>query len=233
MININEVFLTRMLQEIGYAFQHGVNIKTPATYSFPPKGIINNNANLPKSILDLYNQTSGVEIIWELQQTEENTKQFKEDTFLNEKYLNNNYTWGVVHEYLSGFINITKAENLFNPNFCRDQAFYHTLSNKEENQDDFFPFDICWSLTACLKREGDEIVDNIWLVHTDAAAIYNMEITIEEYLNLAYQAKGFHYWQLSYLFKEKTEYHELIKRFLPKILPHVTLDLKAFEIENV
>jgi len=230
MININEVFLSRMLEEIGYAFQHGVNIKTPTTYSLPPKEIINNNAYLPQSILDFYNQTSGIEIIWELQQTEENTKQFKEDKYLNEKYLKNDYDWGVVHEYLSGLINITKVENLFNTNFCKDQAYYYTLFNSQENQNDFFPFDICWSLTACLKREGDEIVNNIWLVYTEAEAVYDMGITIEEYLNLAYQAKGFHFWQLIYLFKEKTEYHELMKRFLPKILPHVTLDLKAFEI---
>ncbi|AXT61546.1 hypothetical protein D1816_14705 [Aquimarina sp. AD10] len=231
MININELFLFKMLEEIGYAFEHGVNIKTPATYALPPEEIANDSINVPKSILDFYNQTSKVEIIWELQQTEENTKQFREDKFLNEKYFKYDYDWGVVHEYLSGFINITKAENLFNPAFCKDQAYYHTLSNKEENQDDFFPFDICWSLTACLKKEGDKIVDNIWLVYTDAEAIYDMGVTVEEYLNLAYQAKGFHYWQLIYVFKEKTEYYELMKRYLPKMLPHITLDLKAFGIE--
>jgi len=231
MININELFLVKMLGEVGYAFEHGVNIKTPTTYSLPPLGIANSNMNLPKSIIDLYNQTSKLEIIWELQDTEENTKQFKEDAFIKEKYLSNNYDWGVLHEYLSGFINITKSEDLFNANFCRDQAYYYyTLSNKEENQDDFFPFEICWNLTACLKKEDNTILDNIWLVHTDENAIYDMQITIEEYLNLAYKAKGFYYWQLIYLFKQKTEHYELMKRFLPKILPHIELDLKDFEI---
>ena len=69
-------------------------------------------------------------------------------------------------------------------------------------------------------------------MHTDAETMYDMEITIEEYLDLAYQAKGFHYWQLIYLFKEKSEYYELMKRILPKILPHVKLNLEAFGIEN-
>ncbi|CAM1368067.1 conserved hypothetical protein [Tenacibaculum sediminilitoris] len=231
MINIKELFLFKMLEEVGYAFEHGVSIKTPVTYALPSHKIENIQLDIPKGLIDFYEQTSKLELLWELQNTEENTKQFKENKYLKEKYFENNYDWSVVHEYLSGFINITKVEDVFNPIFCKEQGYYYTLSNLEENQDDFYPFDICWSVTACLKKEGNKIVDNIWIVHTDANAIYNMKITIEEYLNLAYQAKALHYWQLIYLFKEKSEYFELMKRFLPKILPHIKLDLKPFGIE--
>lgn len=230
MININELFLFKMLEEVGYAFEHGVVIKTPVTYALPPQKKESDKLILPENLIDFYKQTSKLEVLWELQNTEENTNQFKNDKWLKEKYLDSNYDWGVVHEYLSGFINITKIDDVFNPNYCKEQGYYDTLSNLEENPDNFFPFDICWSITACLKNEGDKIADNIWLVHTDARTIYDMDITIEEYLNLAYQAKAFHYWQLIYLFKEKSEYFELMKRFLPKMLPHVKLNLKAFGI---
>ncbi|MGS2764505.1 hypothetical protein [Sinomicrobium sp. M5D2P9] len=231
MINVNDFFLVKMLEEVGYAFEHGVIIKTPVTYALPSQGIEKNELILPENLIDFYEQTSKLEVLWELQDTVENTRQFKNDKWLKEKYLDNNYSWGVVHEYLSGYINITKSEDISNSGFCKEQGYYYTLSNIEENQDDFFPFDICWSLTACLKKEGNKIIDNIWLVHTDANTIYNMKINIKEYLTLAYQAKSFHYWQLIYLFKEKSEYYELMKRFLPKILPHIKLDLKAFGIE--
>lgn len=232
MKNINEVFFNEILKEVGYAFQHGVNIKTPITHILLPKELNHNKLNLPESIIDFYKQTSKLTISWEIQDTEQNTKQFKEDSWLKEKYLTNNYDWGVVHEYLSGFVNITNAEDIFNSLFCKKQAYYYTLSNKKENQDSFFAFDICWSLTACLKKEGINVVDNVWLVDTDAEAVYDMGVTVEEYLNLADQAKGFHYWQLIYLFKQKSEYYELMNHFLPKILPHVKLNLEAFGIEN-
>jgi hypothetical protein len=232
MIQINDLFLTKMIQEVGFAFQHGVNIKTPITHALPPTKLIHDGLMLPQSLIELYSQTSKLTVSWELQDTEINTQQFREDTWLKETYLDQNYDWGVVHEYLSGFINITNAEDIFNPKFCKEQAYYYTLSDTEENQDSFFAFDICWSLTACLKTDGNNILDNVWLVHTDSKSVYNMEINIETYLNLAYQSKGFHYWQLIYLFKEKTAFYELMKRFLPRTLPHVPLNLKAFCIQD-
>ena len=230
MININNLFLSKLLEEVGYAFQHGVSIKTPVTMALLPKTIEHSELILPDAILDFYNQTSKLEVSWEINNSEDNIKQFKEDSFIIENYFNNNYDWGVIHEYLSGYINITNSENIFNPIFCKRQAYYYTLTGLDDDQDDFFPFDIHWSLTACLKKEENTIIDNIWLVHTDAETMHDMKITIEEYLNLAYQAKGFHYWQLIYLFKEKVEYHAIMKQFLPKILPHVSLDLIEFNI---
>lgn len=232
MININTLFLSDMLKEIGYAFQHGVALKTPVTISLPPKEIDYKNLVLPKSVIEFYNQTSKLEILWEIHPSDMNLKQFQEDPFLKENYLDNNYDWGVISDYLSGYINITKIEDIFNPNFCKEQAYYYTLNSINENPDHFFPFDTCWSLTACLKKEGNNIIDNIWLVHTDAESIYNMKITIEDYLNLAYLSKGFHYWQLIYLFKEKVEFHELMQRFLPKMLPHISLKLEDFNISK-
>lgn len=230
MININDLFLSKMLEEIGYAFQHGVSLKTPVTMLLPPKKIEHGDLTVPSSFLELYNQTSKLEVSWEIHNSQENIKQFVEDAFIVEKYLTNNYDWEVILEYLSGYINITKSEDIFNPTFCKEQAYYYTLTRLNENPENFFPLDIHWSLTACLKKEGDTIIDNIWVVHTDGETIHDMKLTIEEYLNLAYNVKGFHYWQLIYVFKDETFYHELMKRFLPKIFPHIPLGLKEFNI---
>ena len=231
MINVNDLFLSKMLEEIGYAFQHGVSLKTPVTMSLPPKIIERSVPSIPDSFLEFYKQSSKLEISWEIYNSQENIKQFVENTFIKEKYLSNNYDWGVIQEYLSGYINITKVEDILNPDFCKEQAYHYTLKNLNKNPNDFFPFDIHWSLTACLKKEKDIIIDNIWLVHTDGETLHDMKLTIEEYLRLAYKAKGFHYWQLIYVLKEETFYHELMKRFLPKIFPHVDLDLKEFNVQ--
>lgn len=193
--------------------------------------LTNNQMILPKSLVSVYEQISFITIIWNISSKEgSGIEKFKDNPWLQENYLNKGYQWDVIHEYLSGYINITKAEDVLNTNFCKEQAYHYTLKNLNKNPEDFFPFDIHWSLTACLKKEGDTIIDNIWLVHTDGETLHDMKLTIEEYLHLAYKAKGFHYWQLIYILKEETFYHELMKRFLPKIFPHVDLDLKKFNI---
>ncbi|CAL2055212.1 hypothetical protein [Tenacibaculum sp. 190524A05c] len=233
MINIFDLFDEKLIfEELG---DSPIRITTPKSSVRKSKLKLKElfkNTLFPNSLSEMYNQISHISILWNIVDEEESSvNQFKEDKWLKEKYLDNGYDWGVVNEYLSGFINITKSEEIFNADFCKNQGYYYTLSNREENPDDFFPLDICWDLTACVKKEGNEILNNIWLVHTNANEIYDMKINIEEYLNLCYKAKGFHYWQLIYLFKTKSEYYELMKRFLPKMLPHINLDLSDFDIE--
>lgn len=191
-------------------------------------------ANLDlKALRPLFNQVRWIEILWELSAHDpENERPFKEDPWLKKNFLEEGYDWGVVKEYLSGFINIQKLSQLFNKSYCSQQGYYYTLQyHTKESPDDYFPLDICWDLTACVKRENGVLLDRVWLVHTNGEALYDMGIGIEQYLDLAYKAKGFHYWQLSYLFP-KGDYHELMKRYLPKILPHIELDLSDFGING-
>lgn len=230
MININDTFLFQMLEEVGLAFQHGVNIKTPVTYAKPSQGRPDTELELPKSLEDFFGQTSKLHVLWEVQNTPENTQPFREDPYLSDHYFSLDYDWGVVHEMLSGAINTSSSKEMFSPGFCRAQGYYYSLSQQNENPEEFFPFDICWSLTAVLRKTGNAVEDNVWLVNSDAHSLHNMKINIEQYLHLAYLAKGFHHWQLAYLFREQAESHGLLQNILPKILPHVQLDLKEFGI---
>ncbi len=233
MINIRELFLSTMLDEIGNAYQNGIDLRTPKTYALKQQEIKNTlNFNLPLSLINFYNQTAKLEILWKIDETEENTKQFKEDPYLIQTYFNNDYHWGVVSDFLTGFVNITNANDILNSEFNENQAYYYTLKNniKDENENDFFPFDIQSDITACLKKEGGTIIDNIWLIHTTAEKIYDMKLTIEEYLQLAYEAKCIYHWQLVYLYKNTAEEYEIMKKILPKIFSHVQLDLSKFGI---
>ena len=231
MKDIKKEFLRTMVNEIGYAEDYGYIIDTPVTVALPTQQIINSkNFELPQSLLDLYSKVANLQVLWEIYEADENMKQFKEDPFLIEKYFKKDYDWGSVKNFISGFINITNSNAIFNPEFNKQQAFYYTLQNKNENENDFFPFDIQSDITACLKKDGDIIKDNIWLIHTTAEKVYDMQVTIEEYLQLAYEAKCLYHWQLVYIFKDKAEEYQIMKRFLPKIFSHVQLDLKDFGI---
>lgn len=231
MKEVKKLFLRTMINELGYAEDNGFILDTPVTVGMNPQEFIDSsNLLFPKTLTDFYAQVSNLKVLWEIYESDENTKQFKEDEYLIEKYFNNDYDWGVVKDFLTGFINITHSNDIFNPDFCKEQAYYYILKNKVENEDDFFPFDIQSDVTACLKKETNSIIDNIWLIHTSAEQVYDMKISLEEYLQLAYEAKCIHNWQLVYLFKDKIEEYQIMKRFLPKIFSHVTLNLSKFGI---
>ncbi len=61
-------------------------------------------------------------------------------------------------------------------------------------------------------------------------ALYDMKVTFEQYLELAYKAKCFNYWNLTYCLKEKSPSYELMKRFFSVIFPHLKPDLEEFGI---
>ena len=232
MTDIISVFKKKLIEdELFQSRLHGIKVAVPIMSFIKNKNKRIDNESLPPALQNFYNNLESMMISWDIPKTHQASNEiFKNDPWLIKNYFNEGYEWEVVKEFLSGFINITPYKDIFNPDFCKEQAYYYTLSQLDFNPDEFYPFDIHWSLTACLKKENGKILDNIWLVHTDGEAIYDMKIGVDEYLNLAYQAKIFHYWQLIYVLKKQTDYFELMKRFLPVMVPHVKLDLSKFDI---
>lgn len=230
MTNYKELFSWTLIEEIGNAYTHGIRIKTPVTVALPPKKL-ETTLNLNDSIIEFYNQTSRLEVAWELTDTPENIEPFQKNEFIIENYLKKDYSWSFVKEMLSGYINITASDAVFDKEYNDQQAFKYTL-DKLNIKDDFFAFDIQSSVTACFKKTNNHVPDTIWLIHTDADQIYDMKIGLEEYLNLAYQAKCFKNWQLAYLFGAKATEYELIKQFIPLIFKHIETDLSIFDINT-
>ncbi|WP_264536428.1 hypothetical protein [Flavobacterium sp. N1736] len=230
MTNYKDLFLWTLIEEIGNAYTHGILIKTPVTVALPPKKL-DTTLNVDDSIMEFYSQTSRLELAWELTDTPENTEPFQKNEFIIENYLTKDYSWSFMKELLSGYINITASDSVFNKEYNDQQAFKYTL-DKLNITDDFFAFDIQSSVTACFKKTGDHVSDEIWLIHTDAEKVYDMKIKLEEYLNLAYQAKCFKNWQLVYLFGKKASEYELMKRFIPFIFKHIKTDLSSFNIDT-
>jgi len=230
MTNYKELFSWTLLEEIGNAYTHGIRIKTPVTVALPPKKL-ETTLDLDDSIIKFYNQTSRLELAWELTDTPENTEPFQKNQFIIENYLKKDYSWSFVKELLSGYINITASDVVFDKEYNESQTFTYTL-NKLNITDHFFAFDIQSSVTACFKKTDNHVPDIIWLIHTDADQVYDMKIGLEEYLNLAYQSKCFKNWQLVYLFGKKAAEYELMKQFIPLIFKHIETDLSAFDINT-
>ncbi|MNJ90967.1 hypothetical protein D3C87_86070 [compost metagenome] len=232
MIDLREYFFNKLATD---EIREGVT--TPSVFVKSSSNPDLKKTDFPDSLNELYKQIDLIKISWQISHKasgEEIVKGLKQDPWLKETYWDQGYEWGIIHEYLSGFINIQKLEDMLNPDYCKEQHYHLTIQHfvEEENPDDFLPFDITWDLTACLKKENGKIPDNIWLVHADGRAMYDMKISIEKYLELCYKAKGFHYWQLVYVLQEDAyENYELMKRFLPMLFPNVELDLSDFGIE--
>ena len=188
--------------------------------------------NLPSPLINLYQNMKHIQILWTLFEEagdeRDNTDRFKNDPWLKEHYFDTGYSWDVVKEYLGGSIFISSLDELLNQH--PESSYYVVLEAMGMNPAEYRLFDAQQRATALLKVEDGTLADRIWLIDVDARQLYDMGLSVEEYLSVAYRAKLFHAWQLTYVLREKTPFFELMKRYLPMLTPHMELDLKAFGI---
>ncbi len=81
---------------------------------------------------------------------------------------------------------------------------------------------------AYFKLENGVIADNIYLFNVGGKTMDNMNVTCTEYLQLAYEAKLFYYWQYAYTFKNSA-HNKRLQNMLPEISEFVELDLSKFK----
>ncbi|WP_298754793.1 hypothetical protein [uncultured Psychroserpens sp.] len=190
-----------------------------------------NNLSSTDILTALYSQVGQINFLWQLYEDDSNTiNSFKEDPWLKEHYFDNSYSWNAVKELLSGSLFVPPLEELLGRSNNYNAGYYVVAEHMKLDPNSFCPIDYHTRFTALLKIEENEIKDHVWLLDLEARELYDMNVTVEQYLNLAYQAKIFNGWQHVYVFKSKSEFYEIMKRFLPKILPHVDLNLTEFGI---
>lgn len=159
---------------------------------------------------------------------------FKKDPWIQKEYLDNGYSWEAVKILLSGNLNITRLENIIDVENVKATGMYQAAENLGLKGGELLPIDTNEFAVACMKVESGKLIDNMFLYTGFGGfpeALYDMKITFEQYLELAYKAKGFNYWNLTYCLKEKSSSYELMKRFFPVIFPHLEPDLAEFGIE--
>ena len=198
-----------------------------------------NNLTFPESLMDFYGQAAMLSVPWEIvDETFQNGKEreavFKEDTWLKENYLDKGYSWEAVRILLSGNLNISELKNIIDLDDLKATGMYQAAEKLGMKGGDLRPIDFNEYAVACLKVEDGKLIDNIYLYTGFGGfpeALHDMNVTFEQYLELAYKAKCFNYWNLTYCLKEKSPGYELMKRFFPVIFPHLEADLEEFGIK--
>ncbi|WP_144282631.1 hypothetical protein [Chryseobacterium echinoideorum] len=197
------------------------------------KGLI-----FPKSLIDFYSQAGMLSLIWKIvdesfQNGKEREALFKEDPWIKKEYLDNGYSWEAVKILLSGNLNISELKNIVDIEDVKATGMYNAAISVGLKGGDLRPIDFNEYAVACMKVEDGKLIDNMYLYTGFGGfpeALHDMKVNFEQYLELAYKAKCFNYWNLTYCLKEKSPSYELMKRFFSVIFPHLKPDLEEFGI---
>ncbi len=195
-----------------------------------------NTVELFESLIDFFSDVERIIMSWEIVDDgaeDDTSSQFKNNPWLKEHYYDKGYSWSFVKEQLSGYLNTATLSQVLNNDPRQTEMSHYVVAEsilKDENPDLIRPIDILDGTVAFVRVKDNKLIDNIYLMNTEGHEIFDMGITFEKYLDLAYKAKLFKNWQWIYLLKEKSPSYELMKRFFPVIFPHLKPDLEEFGI---
>ncbi|MBX2950357.1 MAG: hypothetical protein KF704_13845 [Crocinitomicaceae bacterium] len=244
MINIRE----KLRKVLYYEEIEGSNILLcPGCVTKPSDAIAKNDLEIilsekglifPESLMDFYGQVGMLSVPWEIvnerfQNGKERESVFREDSWIKENYLDKGYSWEAVRILLSGNLNISELQNILDIDDLKATGIYQVAEKLGMKGGDLRPIDFNEYAVACMKVEDGKLIDNIYLYTGFGGlpeALHNMNVTFEQYLELAYKAKCFNYWNLIYCLKDKVPNQELMQRFFPVIFPHLEPDLEDFGI---
>lgn len=196
------------------------------------------NLTFPESLIDFYSQAAKLNVTWRIiddsfQNGREKEALFKENPWIKKEYLDNGYSWEAVKILLSGNLNITQFKNVIDLENVKATGMYQAAESLGLKGGDLRPIDTNEFAVACMKVENGKLIDNMFLYTGFGGfpeALYDMKVTFEQYLEVAYKAKCFNYWNLTYCLKKESPSYELMKRFFPMIFPHLESDLSEFGI---
>jgi hypothetical protein len=85
-------------------------------------------------------------------------------------------------------------------------------------------------LVALVRKDASgALSDRVWLLQQEQDPwIVDMNLTLAQYVELAYRARGFHHWQLAYLNRNDPTFARM-KFALPKMFPTATFGESIFE----
>ena len=244
MININKELIDKLYYE---EIEGSDSLLCPGAVSKPSHIISKEELEVilkeksltfPESLMDFYNQASMLSLTWMIvderfRNGKEREAVFKEDPWIKKEYLDNGYSWEAVKILLSGSLNITELKNIIELENVKATGMYQAAEGLGLKGGDLCPIDTNEFAVACMKVEDGKLIDNMYLYTGFGGfpeALHDMKVTFEQYLELAYKAKCFNYWNLTYCLKEKSPSYELMKRFFPLIFPHLEPDLEEFGI---
>ncbi len=228
-------------KEICQSKKNGCTLHAPGpSFGYPPEDqkVDDLSLELPDILKQFYSQVADIELRYEIS---ENTSagrpdtsiQFKEDAWLKENYFDEDYSWEAVKILLSGHMQIASLDDMLDIEKVKACGLYEIAVQMGLETGSLRPFDFNEFATACLKVEDGKLIDNVYLYAGYGEYephLYDMKLGIERYIELAYKAKCFNYWNLIYCAREDVYNYELMKRYWPKLFPQLTPDLEEFGI---
>lgn len=173
--------------------------------------------SLKQELAVIYEQVYEMFFLWELQPQSDTL--ILADEWLKKEYLEQGYDLPSMREELSGMMKLIPLDEMID-----DKSHVFWLNSNIER---YYPFDVHYNLTACLKKWNGIVENNIYIYHNRIPKVFDMKVTIMDYLDLAYQSKAFYNWQMAYINRSGGDW-EKMRRMLPKIFPNLTLDLGRF-----
>jgi hypothetical protein len=198
------------------------------------------NILISQSLLDFYTQVYSLSFDWKIFEGMnpsiqiDPSIQFKNSPWLKENYLDDGYSWEALSILLSGHLNISELKNIIDEDDLKATGMYQAAERVGLKAGELRPIDFNEYAVACMKIIDGELIDNIYLYTGFGdypTALHDMGVNFEQYLQLAYKAKCFNYWNLIYCLREKVHNYELMKRYFPVIFPHLEPDLEDFGIK--
>jgi hypothetical protein len=191
------------------------------------------------SLDEFYSELKEISVNWSIAEgatpiKPDTSLQFKNDLWLDANYYKKGYSWEAVKILLSGSLHITTLPLLVSDQELVATAMDNATTKVGLKVGDLRPFDFNEFAVACFKVEDGKLIDNVFLYTGFGGMperLIDMGVTFEKYLDLAYKAKCFNYWNLIYCLKEETPHFELMKRFWPVIFRNLTPDLEEFGIK--
>ena len=233
-LNLFETFRTGMVQNELLTSKVQLNkpifIMPPERLQLMSEETKSKLLKLPLSLQYILLQAKRIMIKWNIKENTDDWNRIKNDDLIKSNYLGKNELLDETMDYVGGFVNIESLEIILNNGIVKF-PFGHIFESLNEDISKFYSIGASWNIVAFVREENNEIKDNVWLLDSDTNRLYNMEVTVQKYLELAYKAKGFYNWQTTYLLKSKAPHYSLMKRFLPQIIEHVESDLSDFDID--
>ena len=234
MINFKKNFLINFFkEEIRSGTKNGITVMDKAIAFSPSKvAPTHPNVKLFDAYIELYSQIEKGSFNWYLDDDQDTKDAIMGINYVQTELIGNQgyEEDGILRYVIAGGLNIPNFKEAFSQNSM--QGYYLAVENMGLDPNSFIPIDYHCpsayvSYTACLRIENGELIDNVWLVSYQGEELFDMEIGIETYFQLAYACKAVYEWQFDYMWRAKG-LKSVLHEVLPLVFPVDTLDLAPF-----
>ena len=217
----------------------GIQMRKPAVVVTPDQEalafeIADWSIRLSDGLHAFLSSLSMVKISWQLAPGSALARALEADPWVRSNYLDEGYSFSCLEELFSGDMTYLDLGSMILENRASDAGYkgalkYCKIDEQPVDVGEFYPFEYHWGVVALLRKDASGALgDRVWLLQQEQDPwIVDMKVTLAQYVELAYRARGFHHWQLAYLNRKDPTFARM-KFALPKMFPTATFGESIF-----